>query len=245
MSRERFMAALAKLVQPDNAEEAGRALANMLPMLTDMPEHAFASRTCLNAVATAKRRTIVPSYADIRNAVGAWQREQPGAPAIGEAAGLDENARTWLAYFRRRENEYFHTQNGKPSSRELVLSLVKQQSLQAWERITGNEAEPMRPRTDEEKRAVREVVDAYDREVATHRDVLKVEAPRSHSLGAQIAAARAAIMPTIEHEPIGEAEELPEPEPIADDEPPPPEPDDEPFPGEDDLDFAPLEDALS
>jgi hypothetical protein len=241
-NRQRFMAALAKLVQPDNAEEAGRALLAMIPMLADMPERAFASRTCLNAVATAKRRTIVPSYADIRNAIGAWEREQPRAPAIGEAAGLDENARMWLAYFRRREDEYFHTQNGRPSSREHCLSLVKAQSLAAWERITGNTSQTGRERTDEEKRAVREIVAAYDREVAANRDVLKVEVPRSHSLTAQIAAARAAIAPVIEHEPLAEAEEIPEPKPIPEmgDEFDDPFPDefDMPVPDEDEDEFA-------
>jgi len=248
---EKFMSALAKLVQPDNPEEAATALVAFLPMLTDMPLRAFASRECLNRVATSKRRTIIPSYADIRAAIIGWEREQPRPMAIGgEAAGLDDAGRMWLAYFRKREDEHFRNGDGKPpSSRAHVLSLVKQQSLAAWERITGADTAQAAPRTPEEIAAVRAIVAGIERDTGTKRAAIKIAPKASHSPSVQADAVRAPDPPpTRIFVPVapgvlaaaraaaGIVAVAPNPNPKP---PPIPEPEDEfldaPFPDEDDL----------
>lgn len=139
-TRRRFLAGLAKLVQPDNAEEAATALIAMLPMLTDIPEDAFASRECLNRVSTAKRRTVIPAFGDIVAAMNSWVREQPGRPLLADprATSLSDMDQMWVQFFERREAERFGpVGNRRATTRESCLAFVRSQSLQAWSYLTG------------------------------------------------------------------------------------------------------------
>ena len=87
-----------------------------------------------------------PAYADVRSKLQAWWNEHKPhiAPAIAgpqSEANLTVEDRQWLDYFRKRESEKFAVMRAgdAPSSRERVLSLVKQQSLAAWRILVGNE----------------------------------------------------------------------------------------------------------
>ena len=84
--RLKFCSAVAKLTQPDRAEEAVAALVAMLPMLADVDDRAFTNRECLNRVVTIKRRTIVPAYADVREAMTSWLKDNapPALPSPDE-----------------------------------------------------------------------------------------------------------------------------------------------------------------
>jgi hypothetical protein len=141
-TRLKFMGALAKMVQPDDPTEAAKALDALLPLLDKIPERAFASRTFLEDVATRKRRTIVPAFADVVFCYNQWVRDHPDHEAIEQEAPehLADMDLAWWKYFRLRESESFGSVGGRPaSSREHVLSLVKQQSLPAWQAITGGD----------------------------------------------------------------------------------------------------------
>jgi hypothetical protein len=165
--RQKFFGALAKLVQPDDSEGAARSLAPIMAMVDDVPEFAFASRECLNRVASAKRRTIVPAYADIRSAMLSWVQNQPreALPGLEDEQGLDGMDLSWYRYFRARQAEGFKPlRHGRPSSREHVLSLVLAQSRPAWERITGVRPAwrdvPSQEERDGVRRAAREAREA-------------------------------------------------------------------------------------
>jgi len=114
-------------------------------MLTSLPDAAF---TIPSLEHVARQCTHgVPSYGELRQHLGEWWIDnRPSQLAISEAAELDETARLWITYYRKREAEGFSPMsNGRPSSRTHVLSLVKQQSPAAWERLTGNSADSPKP----------------------------------------------------------------------------------------------------
>lgn len=173
-ARRLFCASLAKLVQPDRAAEAASALTAMLPMLAEIPEEAFRSKAALDTVARFKRRTVIPSYADIRAAFGEWwhdQQQNQRRLASPGSEDLDENDQSWLRYFRAREAEYFTARNpGAPYGREHVLSLVKQQSPKAHRRITGEMAPEQRATpTDDEKEYVANLLHPWREKSAPER----------------------------------------------------------------------------
>lgn len=137
---EKFMKALANLCQPDRPVEALANLAGMLPMLETIPPRCWASRACLDAVATHKRRTVVPSYGDIIAACTAWCRENPD-PAL--RIGDQRKARwslmdhLWLKWFDREEFA---------QGRAHALSLLRAQAPSVWSFVTGVvEVEPGPP----------------------------------------------------------------------------------------------------
>lgn len=73
--RLKWCAALGRLCNPDHPDESTAALVAMLPMLADIPDAAFASKSALDAVACAPRYTRTPTYADIRGALREWIKE--------------------------------------------------------------------------------------------------------------------------------------------------------------------------
>lgn len=123
--QEQFFRALAKLVQPDDPEAAYQALKAMASMLVRTPERVWQSRQCLEAIATAKRRTIVPSYADLQSAIGKWLRDNPDTTAISDdrMSGWSEMDRRWLDFYRTRKAEGF-----VPRGRSNLMSLIGQQA---------------------------------------------------------------------------------------------------------------------
>ena len=123
--QEQFFRALAKLVQPDDPEAAYQAFQPMMSMLTHTPDRVWQSRMCLEAIATAKRRTIIPGYGDILAAIGQWCRDNPEATlAIGDErkAGWTQRDHSWLAYYEKRERENF-----MPRGKRNLLSLLREQ----------------------------------------------------------------------------------------------------------------------
>lgn len=123
--QEQFFRALAKLVQPDDPEAAYQALKPMSAMLSNTPERVWQSRQCLEAIATAKRRTIIPSYADLQSAIGQWLRDNPDTTAIPDdrMSGWSEMDRRWLDFYRTRKAEGF-----VPRGRSNLMSLIGQQA---------------------------------------------------------------------------------------------------------------------
>jgi hypothetical protein len=150
--RKRFIGSLAMAVQPDNPEKATDALRSMLPLLDRIPDRAWESRAFLEAVIATKRRTIIPALADFALAYGEWVQDHPDAPAIEQEPPkhLSGTDLAWWMFFQRREADgYGPTDGQRRMSRERVLSLVKQESLVAWDAITGGDA----PRESPEVRA--------------------------------------------------------------------------------------------
>ena len=129
--RMRFMEALGLLCQPDRSTEAVETLAKMLPMLATVPGRCWASRSCLDAVATWKRRTVVPSYGDIQAACGQWCRDNPDpALRLGDQRKADWQPmdHMWLSWFDRGD---FKRGRGN------ALSLLRSQSPKAHAFVTG------------------------------------------------------------------------------------------------------------
>jgi len=128
---EKFMKALAALCQPDRSTEALAALVAMLPMLETVPGRCWASRSCLDAVATAKRRTVVPSYGDIQAACGQWCRDNPDpALRLGDQRKADwlPMDHMWLTWFDRGDFK---------RGRHNAMSLMRDQSPKAHAFVTG------------------------------------------------------------------------------------------------------------
>ena len=123
--KARWIAKLAQMVQPDRQEQAVEALTGMVKIL-DVPDRVWQSRSCLDVVATAKRRTIVPSYADLQSAIGQWLRDNPDtAHALTDErmAGWSEMDHKWLAYYNKRKAEGF-----APRGKANLVSLIRGQA---------------------------------------------------------------------------------------------------------------------
>jgi hypothetical protein len=96
MIRQQWTAMLAKLTAPMSAPVAAKALADMLPMLEDYPDAAF-SLASLEHVASRCER--VPTYAELRTALGEWWREnrppERALPAPGQRNVEEEDRQFW------------------------------------------------------------------------------------------------------------------------------------------------------
>ena len=81
--RAQWIAMLAKLTSPMESTQAAIAFNAFLPMLTDYPDAAF-THDSLDYVATECHG--VPTYADVRQHLGAWwKRNRPQPLAIADA----------------------------------------------------------------------------------------------------------------------------------------------------------------
>jgi len=87
--RKHWIAMLAKLVCPTDAVGAARSLASMLPMLPDFPDGAF-TLASLDYVALQCRR--LPSYAELRAALGEWWKLNRPEPLAIAAPTEDRSA---------------------------------------------------------------------------------------------------------------------------------------------------------
>lgn len=106
MKRRQWVAMLAKLVAPMDAATAAQALADMLPLLADVPEGAFEPASLTSAAAAAPHR--VPTFTELHRALLAWWDENkpplPALPAPYDEALTDED-RHHLAVFMRQSGE--------------------------------------------------------------------------------------------------------------------------------------------
>lgn len=138
IERNIWIAMVAKLCCPQDAAGAARSLMAYLPMLADFPPPAF---TTQSAEAVARQNRFTPSYAQLRDALADWWRDnQPHHRQIGrdKPEGWTEIDETWLTYWRRRDAECFAPVPNmiKPPGgytwREHVASMVRTYSLKAW-----------------------------------------------------------------------------------------------------------------
>ena len=78
--RRQWIAMLAKLTSPMESTTAGQAFAAYLPLLQDFPDAAFTPASVDHVAAQCHG---VPTYADVRAALGAWWRHnRPPEPAL-------------------------------------------------------------------------------------------------------------------------------------------------------------------
>lgn len=122
--KARWIAKLAQLVQPDYQEKAAEAITGIVEML-DVPDRVWHSRQCLEAIAAAKRRTTIPSFADLQSAIGQWCKDNP-EPILGigdeRKAGWTQRDHSWLAYYDKSERGKF-----LPRGKNNLISLLREQ----------------------------------------------------------------------------------------------------------------------
>lgn len=146
IDRNIWVAMVAKLCAPQDAAGAARGLMAYLPMLADFPPPAF---TAQSAEAVARANRYVPSYAQLRDALADWWRDnQPRHTQIGrdKPKGWNETDEVWLAYWHRREASGFAPcpnmvkPPGGYTWREHAASMVRCHSLKAWSVIERERA---------------------------------------------------------------------------------------------------------
>lgn len=99
--RASWLAALAKLTTPHDAERAAAAMSAYMPFLVDLPEAAF-TLASMRHVAMAPRRMMIPDLREVLEPLVAWWRENgprrvalpaPAKPAAEEyPVSLEERA---------------------------------------------------------------------------------------------------------------------------------------------------------
>lgn len=141
IDRPIWIGIIAKLVHPQDQAGAARSLMAYLPMLADFPPQAF---TAQSAEAVARQSKYIPSYAQLRDLLAEWWREnQPQHRAIGQdkPEGWTDTDQVWLDYWRRREAGGFAANPNmvKPPGgltwREHCASMVRTYSFRAWKMI--------------------------------------------------------------------------------------------------------------
>lgn len=147
---------LSRLVRQGEEKVTKDQLAVYASMLArDLPRGAFSTRTLH---LTACDMTWWPDYATLRKKLlDQWQLDRAADTRLIAAApgsdDLDENDRSWLAYFQKREAENFiPVKPGALWGRDHVLSLVKQQAPRAYRKLMGEAARGERPAPTEEER---------------------------------------------------------------------------------------------
>ena len=194
----KFMSALSRLVAPERAPEALEMLEPMLKLLRDVPDRAWSSRSCLEAVATVRARGV-PSFAEVRKAISQWIAEHATPRTDGEAerAGLSGADALWFRFYQRRRAEAAAADEHRIerwgpfedpawSAMQRLCSLVRQQSPDAWRVISGSDgAAPVV--SDEARAAMAEVMHQAALDMAVPRDTT----PRSASIADQMAEVRA------------------------------------------------------
>lgn len=126
---------LSVLVAPDRPAEAAEALRKIATLLGDMPDRCFTTRSALEAVATCKRRTTIPAYGDIRNAMIAWIRDNPEQhTGGGRPSDWSPEEHAWADYWFTREGEGFKRISDHADPRANLVSLLHQQApkVAAW-----------------------------------------------------------------------------------------------------------------
>lgn len=72
--RASWLAALAKLTTPHDAERAAAAMSAYMPFLVDLPEAAF-TLASMRHVAMAPRRMMIPDLREVLDPLESWWRE--------------------------------------------------------------------------------------------------------------------------------------------------------------------------
>ena len=72
--RASWLAALAKLTTPHDAERAAAAMSAYMPFLLDLPEAAF-TLASMRHVAMSPRRMMIPDLREVLDPLEAWWRE--------------------------------------------------------------------------------------------------------------------------------------------------------------------------
>jgi hypothetical protein len=80
--RATWIAALAKLTTPHDAERAAQAMSAYMPFLCELPEAAF-TLASMRHVAMAQRRMMIPDLREVLDPLEAWWREnRPARTAL-------------------------------------------------------------------------------------------------------------------------------------------------------------------
>ena len=146
IDRPVWVAIIAKLCSPQDAAAAAKNMMAFLPMLADFPSEAF---TPASAEAVARKNRFVPSYAQLREALAEWWRDNRAPQrAIGQAKpdGWNEVDEVWYGYWNKRRGENFapipslSKPPGGMSWKYHVASLVRTHSGKAWSRLTAEGA---------------------------------------------------------------------------------------------------------
>ena len=90
--RATWIAALAKLTTPHDAERAAQAMSAYMPFLVELPEAAF-TLASMRHVAMAPRRMMIPDLREVLDPLNAWWREnRPARPALPAPRAKPEEA---------------------------------------------------------------------------------------------------------------------------------------------------------
>lgn len=106
--RMSWVAALAKLTTPHDAERAAAAMAAFMPFLGELPERAF-TLASMRHVAMQERRMMIPDLREVLDPLQSWWRENgprrtalpaPAMPAAEEYTATPEERAAVAAQFR-------------------------------------------------------------------------------------------------------------------------------------------------
>jgi hypothetical protein len=101
--RASWIAALAKLTTPHDAERAAASMSAYMPFLAELPEAAF-TLASMRHVAMQDRRMMIPDLREVLGPLEAWWRDNaPRRTAIAAPVKPDEPEREELTAFQRSE----------------------------------------------------------------------------------------------------------------------------------------------
>lgn len=144
--QEKFMRGVSAMVAPERKEEAFESLMEMAKLLKAIPARAWLSRSCMEAVATARDRGV-PTFAQVQKAMLGWLKQHPEQPTETPAtkAGLPGEDGFWLNFWHKRKAEIeaggMEAWAGRPTAADALAnlaSLVQQQAPAAWRVISGS-----------------------------------------------------------------------------------------------------------
>lgn len=127
--RASWIAALAKLTTPHDAERAAAAMSAYMPFLLEVPEAAF-TLASMRHVATSPRRMMIPDLSEVLNPLEAWWRENgprrtaiaaPAKPAEPEQCATPEERAAVAAQLRALVAELTPAEPGKPKVRAHLI----------------------------------------------------------------------------------------------------------------------------
>ena len=116
-----------------------------------------AAYTLKSMEAIASQSPFWPSYNELLKWLGDWWKDNapPSTRMLSDETmrDWDEMDRKWHDYFFIRQGENFSPvgESKRPSSRQHLLSLIREQSPKAWSRITGQPLPKRHEPTDEQR----------------------------------------------------------------------------------------------
>lgn len=127
--RASWLAALAKLTTPHDAERAAAAMSAYMPFLVDLPEAAF-TLASMRHVAMAPRRMMIPDLREVLDPLEAWWREHgprrvalppPAKPAAEEYRVSPEERAAVAAQMRALVESLKPAEPERPKVRSHVI----------------------------------------------------------------------------------------------------------------------------